>query len=91
METTKMDDLEITKLVLSRIDKDADNLEDALGISDQREKELMENVKKVRNLVFQPGDQVKNEIIYILEQCKTPGELLLTMAHLGAALIIATI
>ena len=86
-----MDDLEITKLVLSRIDKNADNLEEALGVTDEREKELMENVKKVRNLVFQPGDQVKNETIYILEQCKTPGELLLTMAHLGAALLAATI
>jgi len=86
-----MNDLEITKLVLSRIDKNADNLEEALGISDQREKELIENVKKVRNLVFQPGNQVKNETIYILEQCKTPGELLLTMTYLGAALLAATI
>jgi len=86
-----MNDLEITKLVLSRMDRNANNLEEALGVTDEREKELIENVKKVKNLVFQPGDQVKNETIYILEQCKTPGELLLTMTHLGAALLAATI
>jgi hypothetical protein len=91
MEMKKMNDLEITKLVLSRIDKNANNLEEALGISNQREKELMENAKRVANLMFEPGNQVKNEIIYILEQCKTPGELLLTMAHLGAALLAATL